>query len=150
LQSFDEINAQHRLAEGTKKDPRWAENPTWPISIHDVRPDLNDWINSVFVPLLGVRVATHYMIIRQSEIHNIHRDAARIMSFNYIIHAGGDVVTRMFDDDKNLVDSCSIEERRWCQLRVDGFHDIQFNTYTGPRFSVIVTTPKSIDYIKLD
>lgn len=149
LETFDAVNSRQKPSTDTKRDSRWEENPTWPISIHDVSPELKEWINSVFSPLLGTRVAAHYMIIRQSDIHNIHRDTTRDMSFNYIINSGGDVVTRMYDEDKNQVDSLTLDERRWCQLKVSGLHDIHFNEYKQPRFSIIVTPPKSIGLIAL-
>lgn len=55
-----------------------------------------------------------------------HRDAGRTWALNYYFSLGGDsVITKWYDDDKNMLESVYIEPFRWCLLRVDRLHSVQ-------------------------
>jgi hypothetical protein len=56
----------------------------------------------------------------------MHKDVGRTVAYNYILYPGGtNVVTSVYDDDKNVLQSMSIEPHRWHRITVDHFHDIK-------------------------
>ena len=124
--------------------------PEYPVQLYDVSDELMTWVNDLFMPYVNVRVSVHYLTVVQSNVSNKHRDVLRNTSFNYLINPGGNAITRMFDDDDNVIDTCKIDERRWCQLSfVDKQHDIQFLDYQNPRYSIVASAPKEFGHLDL-
>lgn len=149
LETYDDV-VSRGWAEATKLRKAWADHPDWPIRIYDVKPDLKEWLTTVFQPYLGDVLQIHYLAVTNSDKSNKHRDVVRTTSFNYVVDTGGTAITRMFDDEGNILDTCQIEQKRWCQLSfVDKYHDVHFVDYQRPRYSIIVNAPKTSGHFNL-
>lgn len=149
IESYDDMVARG-WAKATSYRKAWTDHPDWPIRIYDVTDPLKDWITEVFTPYLGPVLQIHYLAVTNSDKSNKHRDVVRTTSFNYVVDTGGSAITRMFDDEGNILDTHQIEQKRWCQLSfVDKYHDIQFLDYQRPRYSIIVNAPKTLGHFNL-
>lgn len=56
----------------------------------------------------------------------IHKDIDTKTKLVYLLQSGGNnVVTKFWDDDKNLLDTYNIEKHRWHILKVDTYHSVE-------------------------
>ena len=69
----------------------------------------------------------------------IHKDSGRSTAYNYILYPGGDnVVTNIYDNDFNVIESLRIEPFRWHKLNVLKYHNVANLDPNLTRISVTV------------
>jgi hypothetical protein len=68
---------------------------------------------------------------------SMHKDNVTKTKFNYLIQTGGDsVITTFYNNDKEMIESYSVETNRWHIIKVDTYHGVS-NVQPGQiRFSV--------------
>lgn len=68
---------------------------------------------------------------------SLHKDNITKTKFNYLIQTGGDsVITTFYNNNKEIIESYSIEINRWHIIKVDTYHSVS-NVQPGQiRFSV--------------
>lgn len=91
----------------------------WFTNKHCVGP-INEWLHDTF----KVKVYTQYQFMLNGL--PIHRDAARYVCVNYILHAGGvNAATNFYADDREtVVHSEVIKEKAWHSILTYPFHTV--------------------------
>lgn len=77
-----------------------------------------------------------YQLIYPNVPIHIDHGALPNLALNYILKSGGDnVVTTMYDERLNPVQSMCIEERKWHTMEIDQLHGVE-NITDSPRISL--------------
>jgi hypothetical protein len=132
LESVDVIIAKERIASVTSRDF---------FQLRAASDELIAWCND---NIKGVPFPfkAQYQIIGYGI--PIHRDRAlpngkpRTLAFNYLLDCGGeDVVTSIYDDSYNLIESHIIKLHRWHSIKVDMLHGV--SGLTPGRFRIAIS-----------
>ncbi len=100
------------------------------FSLKNVNEDLYAWIVTNVLPHTNVKPDKSLRIFYQLIANGkkkfpIHKDRNRTLAYNYILDPGGpDVITNVYDDNKNLIESGCLMPFRWHSIKVDKFHNV--------------------------
>lgn len=100
------------------------------FSLKCVNQDLYNWIVINVLPHTSIKQDKNLRIFYQLIANGktkfpIHKDINRTLAYNYILDPGGsDVITNVYDDNKNLLESVCLMPFRWHSIKVDKFHDV--------------------------
>ena len=102
---------------------------------HYVELELEEWLKTIFdFPFLA-----QYQIINQGI--PIHKDKGnRLIAYNYLLVSGGsEVITSVYDDNKNLLQAENIQLKRWHRLETGYFHGVDGIDSNFTRVSISIT-----------
>lgn len=104
-----------------------------------VKQELVDWLNN---NIKGKFYAKYQIIFHGIPIHKDHPafPGDRRIAYNYIIDTGGStVITSVYDDDKNLIQSEHLPAKTWHSLVVERYHGVEGINPDHPRVALTVT-----------
>jgi hypothetical protein len=130
IKSADEIIKLHKLA-----NPEVADQYNNVFSTREVEPELYEWLITTF----DFELAVQYQIINQGI--PIHKDKGnRLIAYNYLLATGGeDVITSVYDDNKELLQSEKLQLKRWHKLETGYFHGVEGIDPNSSRVSISIT-----------
>lgn len=101
-------------------------------TIHEVQPELRDWLQNIFPDRTKFRYQT---LIKDIPCHV---DRGRDTAINFLIDTGGnDVTTAWYTDEfGDKIDDVVLELSRWHKLRVDQWHTV--HNINWVRFAITV------------
>ena len=100
----------------------------------EIDEPLRDWLKTIF----NFKFNVQYQIIQDDVL--LHKDK-RQYAFNYLLSTGGDnVKTSIYDDDKNLIESVTIQPKTWHSIETHYYHDVQ-NIENGKVRVALSVTP---------
>ena len=122
LDSVDDILYRYEklsFTDTSYKTFSFAEDAAaYDFSRKEVNSDLREWVKNN-IPL---KLVPQYQIIK-TDIP-MHKDRT-IFAYNYFISTGGqNVLTNVFDKDRNLLQSVRIPKFEWYRLSTLYFHDV--------------------------